>query len=210
LQKKIQTLEHRQPTALLIMAGAIRHHIPDFSAASAPTQEPGSVNKILLSACLLGNPVRYDGKSKTLHNSTLDNLLSQDRVISFCPEVAGGLPVPRPAAEIHYGDGAAVIAKLAAVKTQDGSDVSEYFLSGAQQALALCHQHHITVAVLTESSPSCGSSQIYDGSFLRRAIPGSGVTAALLRQHGIKVFNQHQLGEACRHLEACSSKAPSR
>jgi uncharacterized protein YbbK (DUF523 family) len=168
------------------------------------------MNKILLSACLLGDPVRYDGKSKTLLDSTLDQLLAQDRVISFCPEVAGGLPVPRAAAEIQAGDGAAVIAKLAWVKTQDGTDVSENFLAGAQQALALCRQHDITVAVLTESSPSCGSKRIYDGSFTRNPIPGSGVTAALLNQHGVRVFNQHQLGEALRHLESSGDKAPPR
>jgi uncharacterized protein YbbK (DUF523 family) len=162
------------------------------------------MNKILLSACLLGNPVRYDGKSKTLLNSALEQLLAQHRVISFCPEVAAGLPVPRAAAEIHAGDGAAVIAKLAWVKTQHGTDVSEHFLSGARQALALCRQHDITVAVLTESSPSCGSSRIYDGSFSRSVIPGSGVTAALLDQHGVQVFNQHQLGEALKHLESYS------
>jgi len=160
------------------------------------------MNKILLSACLLGNPVRYDGQSKTLRHSALEQLLVEDRVIGFCPEVAAGLPVPRAAAEIQAGDGIAVIAKRARVKTQDGTDVSEYFLSGARQALALCRQHDITVAVMTESSPSCGSSRIYDGSFTRSAIPGSGVTAALLGQHGIKVFNQYQLDEALRYLEA--------
>ena len=77
------------------------------------------MNKILLSACLLGDPVRYDGQSKTQRNAALDKLLSQHRVISFCPEVAGGLPVPRAAAEIHAGDGAAVLAKLASVKTKE-------------------------------------------------------------------------------------------
>ena len=159
------------------------------------------MKKILVSACLLGHPVRYDGRSKALDNSDLDALLAQDRIISFCPEVAGGLPVPRAAAEILPGDGNTVIAGQARVKTRDGTDVTDYFLAGAQQALALCRKHDITVAVLTESSPSCGSSQIYDGSFSRNAIPGSGVTAALLRQHGIKVFNQHQLEAACRHLE---------
>jgi uncharacterized protein YbbK (DUF523 family) len=162
------------------------------------------MNKLLLSACLLGDPVRYDGQSKTLQHSALDQLLAQDRVIGFCPEVAGGLPVPRAAAEIHAGDGAAVIAKQASVKTRDGADVSECFLSGARQALALCRQHGITVAVLTESSPSCGSNQIYDGSFTRNVIPGSGVTAALLAQNGVRVFSQHQLDEALRHLETCS------
>ena len=159
------------------------------------------MKKILVSACLLGNPVRYDGNSKAIDSTDLDALLAQDRVISFCPEVAGGLPVPRAAAEIQNGDGNAVIAELARVKTRDGRDVTDYFLSGAQQALALCHEHNITVAVLTETSPSCGSNQIYDGSFSRNAIPGSGVTAALLRQHGIKVFSQHQLEAACKHLE---------
>jgi uncharacterized protein YbbK (DUF523 family) len=161
------------------------------------------MNKILLSACLLGDPVRYDGKSKTLQHSILDQLLVEDRVISFCPEVAGGLAVPRAAAEIHAGDGAAVIAKQARVKTQDGTDVSGYFLSGAQQALALCRQYEITVAVLTELSPSCGSNQIYDGSFTRSTIPGSGVTSALLTQNRVKVFNQYQLEEALMYLEAC-------
>lgn len=159
------------------------------------------MKKILVSACLLGKPVRYDGNSKTVDSAELDPLLVQDRVISFCPEVSGGLPVPRAAAEIHAGDGNAVIANMARVKTRDGTDVTDFFLSGAQQALALCHEHGITVAVLTETSPSCGSSQIYDGSFSRNAIQGSGVTAALLRQHGIKVFNQHQLEAACKLLE---------
>lgn len=160
------------------------------------------MNKILLSACLIGHPVRYDGQSKTLLDSALERLLAENRVISFCPEVSGGLPVPRAAAEIHGGDGAAVIAGLAKVRTPEGSDVSEFFLSGARQALDLCRQHNIEVAVLTESSPSCGSSQIYDGSFTRSPIPGSGVTAALLTRHDIKVFNQHQLDKAIHYLES--------
>ncbi len=159
------------------------------------------MKKILVSACLLGDPVRYDGRSKSLDNSDLDALLAQDRIISFCPEVAGGLAVPRAAAEIQAGDGDTVVAGQARVKTRDGSDVTDYFLAGARQALALCRKHDIAVAVLTESSPSCGSSQVYDGSFKRIAVPGSGVTTALLRQHGITVFNQHQFEAACRKLE---------
>ena len=118
------------------------------------------MKKILVSACLLGNPVRYDGRSKTLHNSDLDALLAQDRIISFCPEVAGGLPVPRAAAEIQAGDGNDVITGQARVSTADGADVTDFFLAGAQQALALCRKHDITVAVLTESSPSCGSGLV--------------------------------------------------
>ena len=162
------------------------------------------MNKILISACLLGDCVRYDGKSKALDNDLLNSLIEQGRVISFCPEVAGGLPVPREAAEIQAGDGIAVIHQQARVCTHSGADVTDFFLSGAQQALALCQQHAIPVAVLTESSPSCGSGQIYDGSFTRTALPGSGVTTALLRKNGVLVFNQHQLDAAVRRLESCS------
>ena len=159
------------------------------------------MKKLLVSACLLGNPVRYDGKSKLLRHAGLAALVEQERVIGYCPEVAGGLPIPRPAAEIQAGDGAAVIAGQARVETQDGTDVTRYFLAGANQALALCRQHDIRVAVLTESSPSCGSSNIYDGSFGRKSIPGSGVSAALLQEHGIHVYNQHQVDQALRQLE---------
>jgi len=161
------------------------------------------MNKLLVSACLLGDPVRYDGRSKPLHDEDLDRLLEQGRVIRFCPEVGGGLPVPRPAAEIQGGDGAAVIAGVATVQTRDGEDVSDYFIAGAEQALALCRQQQVKVAVLSEASPSCGSGQIYDGSFTRRSVAASGVTTALLRQHGIAVFNQHQLGDAISYLASC-------
>jgi uncharacterized protein YbbK (DUF523 family) len=82
-------------------------------------------------------------------------------------------------------------------------DVSDSFIAGAEQALALCRQQQVKAAVLTESSPSCGSGQIYDGSFTRRSIAASGVTTALLRQHGIEVFNQHQLETAINYLASC-------
>ena len=160
------------------------------------------MKKILVSACLLGSPVRYDGRSKLLENPALEALMTQQRVISFCPEVAGGLPVPRSAAEIQSGDGHAVITERARVCTREGEDVTAYFIAGAHQPLALCREHDIDVAILTESSPSCGSSQVYDGNFSRSAIAGSGVTTALLRRHGIRVFNQFQLETACSCLES--------
>jgi len=162
-----------------------------------------SLPKLLVSACLLGNPVRYDGKAKHLDHEGLEELRKQGRTIAFCPEVAGGLPVPRPAAECVAGDGEAVIAGSARVETVDGEDLTDCFLAGAQQTLMLCHQQNITVAVLTETSPSCGSGQIYDGSFSRQPIVASGVTTAMLRRHGIRVFNQHQLDEAISCLASC-------
>jgi len=167
---------------------------------STPAQSQQTLPKLLVSACLLGNPVRYDGKAKTLEHDGLQQLLTEDRVIAFCPEVAGGLPVPRAAAEIVAGDGSAVIAGAAQVKTREGNDVSEYFLAGAEQALALCREHDINTALLTELSPSCGSGQVYDGSFTRQPISASGVTTALLQQHGVKVFSHLQIDEALNHL----------
>lgn len=165
-----------------------------------PSLDASARPRLLVSACLLGEPVRYDGKSKALRHPDLDTLVAQGIAIGFCPEVSGGLPVPRAAAEIRAGDGLTVLAGRARVTTQDEADVTAFFVSGAQQALALCREHDIVVAVLTESSPSCGSSQIYDGSFTRSAVSGYGVTSALLLQHGIRIFNQHQLDAALELL----------
>jgi len=159
-----------------------------------------TTNKLLVSACLLGDPVRYDGRSKPLCDEGLERLIAQGRVVRFCPEVAGGLPVPRPAAEIQGGDGDAVIAGVARVRTRAGEDVSDCFIAGAERTLELCRQQQVIAAVLSEASPSCGSGRIYDGSFTRRSIAASGVTTALLRQHGIEVFSQHQLAAAISYL----------
>ncbi|MCP4334302.1 MAG: DUF523 domain-containing protein [Gammaproteobacteria bacterium] len=159
-----------------------------------------STNKLLVSACLLGDPVRYDGRAKSLDDEGLERLIEQGRVVRFCPEVAGGLPVPRPAAEIQGGDGDAVIAGVVRVRTGEGEDVSDCFIAGAEQTLELCRQQQVSVAVLSEGSPSCGSGRIYDGSFTRRSVAASGVTTALLRQHGIEVFSQHQLADAISYL----------
>ena len=158
------------------------------------------MSKLLVSACLLGNPVRYDGQSKTIENNELQKLIDHDRVIAFCPEVAGGLPVPRDSAEIQQGDGIAVINKLASVTTIGGNDVTDSFRQGACQALDLCKQHQISVAILSESSPSCGSNQIYDGNFNGTMLPGVGVTTALLQKHGISVFSQYQVQAAINSL----------
>jgi len=157
---------------------------------------PAQISRLLVSACLLGEPVRYDGRGKALENTGLNALLKQERVIAFCPEVAGGLGIPRDAAEIQARDGYAVLNGSGKVKTVKSDDVTEPFLEGARQALTLCRQYQIEVAILTELSPSCGSNQIYDGSFSRSLNQGVGVTTALLRQQGISVFNQYQISDA--------------
>jgi len=155
------------------------------------------MHRILISSCLIGNPVRYDGRGQALRSEILDRWLAEGRVLAVCPELAGGLLVPRPAAEITQGAGGAkVLQGLAKVMDTDGRDVSAAFLAGARQALQLARQHGIRVAVLKQGSPSCGSGYIYDGTFTGVKTAGQGVTAALLESAGIKVFSEHQLAEA--------------
>jgi uncharacterized protein YbbK (DUF523 family) len=151
---------------------------------------------ILVSACLLGSKVRYDGSDKASDNDALAELIARGQVIAVCPEVAGGLGVPRLPAEIQHGDGAAVLGNQAQVFDSAGKDVTDAFVSGAQQALQLAQANNIKVAILKARSPSCGNKQIYDGTFSKALRDGQGVTAALLEQHGIKVFNEAQINEA--------------
>lgn len=150
--------------------------------------------KVLVSACLLGKPVRYNGSAKTLEDMLLDRLVSEGRVVSVCPEVMAGLPVPRLPAEIAEGaSGAAVVHGCGQIIEADGNDVTATYLSGARLALEHAIRHNCRYALLTDGSPSCGSSFIYDGTFEARRINGEGVTATLLRQHGIAVFSQHEM-----------------
>lgn len=150
--------------------------------------------KVLVSACLLGRPVRYDGSAKTLQDELLDRWISEGRVISICPEVMAGLPTPRPPAEIaNGGSGAAVIEGDGHIVEADGKDVTEAYLFGARIALEQAARHYCKYALLTDGSPSCGGRFIYDGTFQGRQIDGEGVTAALLRQHGITVFAQTEI-----------------
>lgn len=119
-----------------------------------------------------------------------------------CPEVIGGLPVPRPAAEINACSAEDVLDGRGHVMTEDAVDVSRYFLSGAQHALDLCRQHNIRIAILKENSPSCASSHVYDGHFNNKLIPGAGITTALLHQSGIHVFSEHEIDAASEQLES--------
>ncbi len=111
-----------------------------------------------------------------------------------CPELLGGLAVPRPAAEIaDPADGGDVLDGAARVIGIDGVDVTRAFARGAEQALAAAERSGATLALLTALSPSCGSGEIYDGSFSGRRRPGDGVAAALLRRHGVRVFTPAQI-----------------
>ena len=161
--------------------------------------------KILISACLLGQPVRFDGQAKEIINPRLQHWEKQGRLLALCPEVIGGLPVPRPAAEITACRAEDVLAGRGLVLNEDKDDVSRYFLSGAKYALGLCRQNQVRLAILKENSPSCGSMQVYDGSFNAKLIPGAGITTALLRQNGITVFNEFEIDAAAEYLETIQS-----
>ncbi len=158
------------------------------------------MQKILISACLLGQPLRYDGSALRQQDARIARWQAQGRLVPICPEVAGGLPVPRPPAEIQQGSGVDVLTGRTRVISVAGDDVSDAFVHGAERALALCREHGIRVAILTESSPSCGSSRVNDGSFSGTKVPGVGVTTAMLRAAGIEVFSQHQLDEVMAWL----------
>lgn len=138
---------------------------------------------ILVSACLVGENCRYDGGNCA--NDKVRSFLAGQDYLPLCPEVLGGLPTPRQPAEIRGNQ----------VVDADGLDRSAAFRTGAEAVLALCQQHQIKLALLKEGSPSCGGSRVYDGSFSGRRIAGQGVTAALLRAHGIQVIGENDLPE---------------
>ncbi len=167
------------------------------------------MHRILISACLIGRPVRYDGAGKPLADHRVDGWLAEGRLVPLCPEMLGGLPVPRPPAEIVGGDGGDVLAGRAAVVTATGEDVTAAFLAGAAAALDLARREGCGHALLIDRSPSCGSLAIYDGSFSGRRTPGAGVVAALLVANGIAVFADCQLDCLVAAMEACERGEPA-
>ena len=158
------------------------------------------MEKLLVSRCLLGHKVRYDGGAHGPYG-LLQRWQEEGRIVPLCPEVAGGLPTPRPPAEIPGGQGGGVLDGTLPVLTDAGDDVTAAFVAGAEAALTLVRQHGLRVAVLKARSPSCGNTHNYDGSFGGRLVEGEGVTAALLRRAGVKVFNEQQLAEAAAELD---------
>lgn len=150
--------------------------------------------KILVSACLLGAPVRYNGKDKKTDHPVLQRWIDEGRVVSACPEVLGGLGTPRPPAEVLQ------IAGLRRVMTNAHRDVTAAFEQGAADALEQALRHGARVAILKEGSPSCGPTFVYDGTFSSTPVAGEGVTAALLRARGIAVFSETQIDAAAEFV----------
>ena len=146
--------------------------------------------KYLISACQVGENVRYDAKN-CLHLA-LKQLIEQQRAICICPEISVGLSTPRLAAEIRGGNGFDVLAGKAQVITSHGQDVSDEFIQGAKATLALAQHLQVSHVILKANSPSCGSDGIYNGSFTGEKIQGVGVTTALLQQHGFVVMTENE------------------
>lgn len=144
---------------------------------------------ILVSACLIGKKCRYDGGSFEQYPE-LAGLVEKGEAIPVCPEEMGGLPTPRPPAELVGGDGNDVLRGEARIVREDGTDVTDAFLAGAEAAARIAAAHGVTRAVLKARSPSCGCKTVYDGSFSDKIIPGQGVTAARLEAMGIRVTDE--------------------
>lgn len=138
---------------------------------------------ILVSHCLLGEACRYDGGG-CLDRQILELHRAGHQLIPVCPEVLGGLGIPRTPAE-RQPDGRVV--------NRDGEDVTAAYEAGAKAALDIARSCGCTAAILKARSPSCGSGEIYDGSFTGTRVSGWGVAAALLRDAGLEVYNEEEL-----------------
>jgi len=143
---------------------------------------------ILVSSCLAGMKVRYNGTDCL--DEKIQKLLNDNQAIAVCPELLGGFSTPREPAEIIGGNGEDVLAGTAKVVDRSGTDVTDMYLKGAYITLAKAQEVSATMVVLKENSPSCGSSMIYNGEFKGKKIAGNGVTTALLRKNGIEVTSE--------------------
>ena len=164
------------------------------------------MDRVLVSACLLGRPVRYNGTDKASDGEdVLTRWQREGRIVPVCPEVAVGFPTPRPPAEIRPDDsvhaadthvqGHDVLAGLARVVEDTGADVSDLYVRAAHDTVALARRHGCRHAVLTDGSPSCGSTFIYDGTFTGRTRPGAGTTTAALRAAGVTAWPETAIAE---------------
>lgn len=166
--------------------------------------------RILVSACLMGHAVRYDGAAKPLRHPAIDRWRREGRLVAICPEMSAGMPVPRPPAEIKDGGtGADVLAGKARVLEKTGGDVTAEFRRAAENALALARETNCRFALLIDGSPSCGSGFIYDGRFTGTRVAGEGATAALLRANGIAVYSEREIEALVASVDGEAANAPT-
>ena len=141
---------------------------------------------LLISSCLFGEYVRYDGNHNKIDGNLLDKLKFKYNLFPFCPEVEGGLAIPRVACEIISNNPLEIIDK-------NGKNQTKAFLDGAQKTVNLCLDNNIKKAILKSNSPSCSSKFIYDGTFSSVKIEGVGATVQLLKKIDIKVFDEFEI-----------------
>jgi uncharacterized protein YbbK (DUF523 family) len=154
----------------------------------------GVRNMILVSACLAGLKVRYNGTDSLINE--ISKLVEENKAITVCPELLGGFSTPREPAEIIDGNGEDVLDGKAKVIEKSGKDVTELYIKGAYATLEKALEINATIVVLKENSPSCGSLKIYNGEFIGKKIDGMGVTSALLKRNGLNVISEEQFAEA--------------
>lgn len=149
------------------------------------------MKKILVSECLHGGRiVRYDAGEVAHQDPRFLKWKAEGRLIPICPEVFGGLPIPRPDAQ-RAGD---------RVLTRSGNDVTDEYLKGAGEALRLAKLNDVAFAIMKKNSPSCGSKNIYDGTFTDTKVPGQGLAVEFLRNAGFRVFSEEELDAAEAYL----------
>jgi uncharacterized protein YbbK (DUF523 family) len=168
---------------------------------------------LVISACLLGVACNHEGRGSP--RAVVDELARDYRLVPVCPEVLGGLPTPRAAAEIQDGDGADIMAgpasggsDAARVVNIDGEDVTAAYRRGAEAAVAVAKAVGAERAVLKARSPSCGSAAVYDGTFSRRLVPGRGVTAAALAAAGLAVGSEEDVAAPAPSNAANAERGP--
>lgn len=141
------------------------------------------MEKILISGCLVGKNVKYNGGNNYIE--IIEELKKKYELIEICPEVFGGLSIPRDPSEILNNK----------VISINNKDVTDNFINGANKALELAKKYNITKAILKDGSPSCGNTYIYDGSFSKKKIKGLGITAKLLNENNIKIYNEFEINK---------------
>ncbi|OCA91976.1 DUF523 domain-containing protein [Pseudobacillus wudalianchiensis] len=154
---------------------------------------------ILVSSCLAGLPVRYNG-SHSLH-SKIRELIENNEAIAVCPELLGGFVTPREPAEIIGGDGEDVLNGRAKIIEKSGRDVTDLYVKGAYKTLEKAQEIKADTVILKEFSPSCGSGMIYNGEFKNERIAGVGVTAALLQRKGFQVISEENVEQFLQEVE---------
>ena len=146
----------------------------------------------LISACLLGIKCAWDGQDNYKSDKAID-FLNSEMLMPVCPEQLGGLRTPRAPQEIQGGTGEDVLDGKCKVVNVDGEDVTQEFITGAEETLKIARLFRIEEFIGKSRSPSCGCGQIYDGTFSRKLIDGDGVTTALLKRNGIRVVTEEDL-----------------